>query len=351
MPALSSSLPTRAFTLAELTAGLRSHSGDPWLQINKVIERPLTGSRLSAGRVYSLKVLCSGAIGTRTYNLVMKEPCITQRTGMPEAAQREVAFYRCLADQLPVRVPGLIAAQAQGEWLAFEHLQACRPPEEWTAGDYRLAAEQLAALHDRFWGLGEHLENFTWLAWSLDQRQLRERTQLAYRRLLARLSPGSPFPVQQVQALGVMVSNLDRIAAAMQSMPASLLHGDYWPGNLCVDRKGRLSVFDWQNAAIGPGILDLAALVQNSLWSFSPLPLPVEEIIETYRTALAGRCGQRWDEEEWSRLWDHAVMWLFLTGWLGLLAEIPTTVLNFRYPQLHAVWLQPVEQAVYRNLR
>jgi aminoglycoside phosphotransferase (APT) family kinase protein len=47
-----------------------------------------------------------------------------------------------------------------------------------------------------------------------------------------------------------------------------LLHGDYWPGNL-LWQKGRLSaVIDWEDAAIGDPLSDLANCRRELLWAF-----------------------------------------------------------------------------------
>ena len=65
---------------------------------------------------------------------------------------------------------------------------------------------------------------------------------------------------------------------------------------------------------------------------------------------LPGFLGQDWDDVHFNRLWNHALMWLFIANWLGRLATMPPE----RYAQLHerfnTVWLEPVHTAAERHL-
>ncbi len=103
-------------------------------------------------------------------------------------------------------------------------------------------------------------------------------------------------------------------------------------------------------AGIGPGILDLLVLTKKSAWWYDPLPLEAADIIQRYRRQLAEQGGIRWSEDEWSRLWDHALLWRFLQEWLDVLAAIPLPVLATRAELLDDIWLQPVEDALIRQL-
>ena len=62
----------------------------------------------------------------------------------------------------------------------------------------------------------------------------------------------------------------DALAAAWpwpQRNPTGLLHGDYWPGNI-LWRDGRLvGVVDWEDAALGDPLADLAITRLDVLWA------------------------------------------------------------------------------------
>lgn len=50
----------------------------------------------------------------------------------------------------------------------------------------------------------------------------------------------------------------------------SLLHGDFWPGNL-IARDGEIvGVLDWENAAIGDPVADIAVVRLDLLWCYGP---------------------------------------------------------------------------------
>lgn len=69
-------------------------------------------------------------------------------------------FYRFLAPHLPVYTPLLIAGEDKDGWLVTLAPGQLRNSEKWDADDYRAAVDNLAMLHDRYWGLQEDLENF-----------------------------------------------------------------------------------------------------------------------------------------------------------------------------------------------
>ncbi|HEX2560772.1 phosphotransferase family protein [Phenylobacterium sp.] len=54
------------------------------------------------------------------------------------------------------------------------------------------------------------------------------------------------------------------------SNPDTLLHGDFWPGNV-LWRDGQISgVIDWEDAAIGDPLYDLAISRLDLLWAYGP---------------------------------------------------------------------------------
>ena len=69
-----------------------------------------------------------------------------------------------------------------------------------------------------------------------------------------------------------------RIAEWVVDRPATFLHGEFYPSNIVIERSAegiRTRPVDWEMAAVGSGILDLAALASGA-WG------------ETERRALAG---------------------------------------------------------------
>ncbi len=65
--------------------------------------------------------------------------------------------------------------------------------------------------------------------------------------------------------------------------PPALLHGDFWPGNV-LWRSGRLAaIIDWEDAATGDPLADLANARLELLWAFGPEAM--RSFTERYRAA------------------------------------------------------------------
>jgi hypothetical protein len=290
-----------AFTRAELTAGLRRHTGDPSMRIIELEEREITQRRPAIGRLRGLEVVAEGTTGKHNFTLVIKEPQGSTRAGTAGAGLREVSVYLVLGDHLPVRIPTLIAAHPKGDWLVIDQLPPGRLPEKWQAADYLLAGS------------------------------LREDREL-------------------IRAIHTIIDHIDTVTHHLRELPMTLLHGDFWPGNIHVHQNGSLTVFDWEMTAIGPSILDLLGFIQTSTWWFDPLPIDSQEITEHYRQRLVQSGAHTWKDKDWEVDWDYAIMWTFFSSWVDLLARIPKSILAARLPGLQNVLFNPVKAAIKRQL-
>src|SRR5262249_31552152 len=139
--------------------------------------------------------------------------------------------------------------------------------------------------------------------------------------------------LQTLGTIGQIISQAERVVEPLRASPFTLLHGDYWAGNMVRDEDGELVVLDWQLAGRGPGALDLVAFLTTSqgqprLGAVPPgtappeLPLTPARLISRYRREIARLLGQRWSDAEWSELWDHALLWRFLQEMLPWLASV-----------------------------
>lgn len=341
------------FSRADITAGLRRRLGDTSLQITALRSYNIPDQRPSIGRVRGIIVDYEGGLGSGECKLVVKEPRGTTRTGLAGAGRREVGVYRSLAPHLPMKTPTLVAASATGDWLVLDAITQDKTPEDWGADDYRIAIESLAQLHDRFWGLGEDLGTYTWLSRPLEAdfdvhlAVAAQSLEKIIEKGLPGTSAGAPA---RIQVLTTLIEQAAAVVAPLREQPSTLLHGDYWPGNIAVTDQGDQVAYDWQQTAVGPGVIDLLTFVNMSGWWFNPLPVPGGELVEIYRLELRERLGISWDEEVWARQWDHALMWRFLQEWIDLLAILPDPLLEARAGLLDGIWLDPVAEAVDRRL-
>jgi len=341
------------FAQAELTAGLRRHLGQPNLALTDVQPVTVQHQRPSIGRVRGMLVGYRAGGEEGSCSLVVKEPRGTTRAGLAGAGRREVGVYQSLATQLPVRTPALIAAAPAGDWLVLEAVRPVRPADRWKADDYRKAVRGLAALHDRFWGLGDDLNAFPWLGRPLEA-DFSVHVAAAAQAIERIVTSGRPEALaaepERVTMLARLTAQADRIAEPLHRLPFTLLHGDYWPGNIAVVRDGRQVVYDWQMASVGPAVLDLLTFVTKSQWWFGELPLEEAEIVRCYREELAGLAGESWADDEWREAWDHARLWRFLQEWVDLLAASPDALLGASTHALDQLWLDPVAEAVASRL-
>jgi hypothetical protein len=337
------------FARSELTAGLRRHLGRPDLTVVDV--RPVTveHQRPSIGRVRGLKVDYRADGEEGSCSLVVKEPRGATRAGLAGAGRREVGVYTSLAPQLPVHTPALIVAAPTGDWLVFEAVRPLRRADRWRADDYWKAIRGLAALHERFWGLRDDLDAFPWLGRPLES-DFAVHVAAAAHAIERIVTSGRPEALasrpERVAMLAQLTAQADQIARPLLDLPGTLLHGDYWPGNIAVAAEGKQIVFDWQMASVGPAVLDLFTFVTKSQWWFGKLPVDPGEIVERYRNELAERTGESWPDAAWKVMWDHARLWQFLQEWVDLLAATPDALLGTNAQALEELWLEPVAEAV-----
>jgi hypothetical protein len=341
-----------AFTRAELAAGLRRQTGDPTLQITLLREREITQRLPAVGRLRGIKVTAEGVTGKYDFDLVVKEPSGSTRAGAAGAGLREASMYLTLKEHIPVRMPVLVAAHPKGRWLILKHLPPGRRPEKWQAADYLLAIDQLAVLHDRFWGLAQDLSIYPWLDYPL-QSGLSIYVKAAKADARHLTEPVSKMLAEDTDIsylTNQIIDHLQTIVANLSSRPGTLLHGDYWPGNIHIHPNSGLTVFDWEDAAIGPAVFDLLGFIQGSIWQFGKLPLPPEEIITHYRSRLAQTGSHVYTDDDWAEMWDNALMWTFVTGWVNILSRVPDALLTTRLAAIEAVLFQPLKEAVQRRL-
>ncbi|MBP7692863.1 MAG: hypothetical protein KA764_13150 [Anaerolineales bacterium] len=352
------------FSLAQLTAGLRRYFADSSLIIRTTEARPIAVPA-AAGRAAPLRGLhveyVAGSLGggelrgqVLSVDCVVKEPRGVNRPGLAGGGLREVGVYRSLAPQLPMQTPALIAADPAGAWMVLEAITAEVPSAEWTAAHYQTAIRALAALHERFWNLGEDLLVYPWLARPLttDFEIYVMAAVGAMEKMMIddhhRLITGS---VEVLTSLGQMLTQVETMAERLRSIPLTLLHGDYQPGYIALQDDDELVVSDWHLAGVGPGVLDLVAFVNAARWSRPDLPVDPEALITLYRAEMQARVGVVWTDAEWAELFDHALMWRFIQELLGWAANAPPADFQSQAVALNSIWLQPVLAAVGRRLR
>ena len=133
-----------------------------------------------------------------------------------------------------------------------------------------------------------------------------------------------------------MADRHDRVIEILLSLPLTFSHGEWYASNVLIQTEPSLRVcpVDWEMAALGPGLMDLAALTAGA-WTRTER----EKIAESYR--LASEQSETLGAEAFSTALDAcrlqlAVQWL---GWSE----------GWRPPREHATdWLAEALNAADR---
>lgn len=340
------------FGVAALLGGLRQYLGAPSLRLVDIQELPMPtvlpgkdrdGVDQTVLRPFSAEVDLDGQ--QHTLGLMLYE-------NAPRwAVRREHGLYRFLGYHLPILVPGFIAADPDKGWIVLEVLDDLRHPEKWDVDDYREAVDNLAMLHDRYWGLEEDLDTFDWLWRPLDRdyAALCVAIETAVQKLAAQPLAELSSPRYQT-AFQALLENLGQIVAPLRSEVLTLAHGQYWAGTVARPLAGRQIVTYWRHAAIAPAILDVVNFHQYTLAHLKPA-LPLEAAIARYRVQLSERQGKRlWSDADWDRLWNHALLFNFAAYWLERLANFAPELYTAAHKRVESVWLTPTLNALEKYL-
>jgi hypothetical protein len=297
----------------------------------EVLARDVTDAEVldrSSGTTGRARVALRGEPGVPATVFVKLPPFDEQQrafVAMIGMGVTEARFYRDLAHEVPVRVPGVWFADTDddGYVMVLEDLtgSGCRfptPDDADIAQRARDVVEQLAALHARYWGSdrfgrGRDLE---WLA----------------ARGTGAGDGGRALVAQAVDALGdrmgpafhriadIYCARTDDVVRLWGEGTRTLVHGDPHLGNLFVDVAGgdRTGFLDWAVLGRAPGIRDVAYVLCNSV------PHAVREtheraLVRGYCDALAGAGVDLDPGDAWTQYRLFAVYsWVAATATAGM---------------------------------
>jgi hypothetical protein len=186
-----------------------------------------------------------------------------QRAGRPMSPRREIDVYRHVLAPAGIG-PRCVATVAdptyQRYWLFIEKVAGV---ELWQVGDPAVWAAVAGWLGDMHAAFTEPSADVArWLP-DLD----REWFSCWHRSATAVLAESTDPRATELRSMLVDRGVADWLDARLADMPRTLVHGELYPSNVMVDAgtgTGRWSVrvvpIDWETAAIGPPMLDLAAL-------------------------------------------------------------------------------------------
>lgn len=212
------------------------------------------------------------ADGTRL-RLLLKD---LSRAGLQPAARRtkpaflhnplrEIAVYQSILAESPLGTANYYCSVADAAadrfWLLLERVSG---RELYQIGDHTLwqaAARWLARLHCHWAGRVDDVRRRAPVL-NYDAR--------FYRTWLKRAVQfhGQEIPTDSI-VWRRLVGGYDGIIERLTALPTTFLHGEFYASNVIIDsarKPARVCPIDWEVAAVGPGLMDVAALTAGK-WS------------------------------------------------------------------------------------
>jgi len=212
--------------------------------------------------------LSNGAPASMIVKIPTAEKAARDIGGAFRLYEREVHFYRHLAERIPMPTPHCLAAEMAPESgrfaLLLEDLSDRRLGDQlagWSDADADIAVEQLARLHAAYWdetGIGEQ----DWLP-AANAPTLLGLVHGAYQQSWQPFTAhfGDHLPPRLLSAGEALCERLPDLADKLAAPPRTLVHGDYRMDNMIFGNgpgEAPLTIIDWQLVARARGAFDLA---------------------------------------------------------------------------------------------
>ena len=263
--------------------------------------------------------------------------------------EREVRFYRELAESTPLRSPRCYSAQITPDddfLLVLEDLSRHRQGDQvagCSAAEAQRVLHSLAAMHARWWEDSEPGREGglrPWLPYSTVGLDRAARVQGAFARAWERARPAMPYGARAAIDAGVRdyVDLLTEVASGR----VTLCHGDFRLDNLFMVGDEPVA-FDWQFTCRARGTYDAAYFLALDLPE-ETLARDEERLLSGYREALAGHGVAGYTESDCRR--DYAVSLILATAVFAIGAGAPQPSEASRL--MHEVGLSRLGAAVER---
>jgi aminoglycoside phosphotransferase (APT) family kinase protein len=188
--------------------------------------------------------------------------------------RREIRTYERVLAHAGVGTPAVYGAVVDDPggryWLFIEKVPGATLAETGDIDLWRAAARWLARMHARLGPLGREV--------ATECRLLRHDAAFFRRWMLRALQFATP---ERRPAVEWIAARHERIVDCLLSVPPTFLHGEFYASNILVSRRAedvRVCPVDWEMAALGPPVSDLASLISGN-WSAADRA----SLVEAYR--------------------------------------------------------------------
>lgn len=176
---------------------------------------------------------------------------------------REISTYQAILAPNPLGTAHFFGAVVRPDddqyWLFLEKVAGLRVSQVRDYSAWLQSARWLAHLHCRFAEQGDRLTGSAPLV----------RYDAAYYQLwLERALQFQSFRLPKA-VWDALADNYERAVERLVRLPSTLIHGEFYASNIVVQEtteRRRICPVDWETAAVGPGLIDLAALTSGA-WS------------------------------------------------------------------------------------
>ena len=201
---------------------------------------------------------------------------------------REIDTYRSILGPsglgTPICYGAIVEPPAERYGLLLEKVPGVELYQVGDLATWRRVAEWLAIMHTRFARQSEALVRLApLLRYDGDFYRLwadRARASLGL--------AGLHLSREARRTIEKLFGAYDRVVERLLELPVTFLHGEFYASNVLVSEEGegwRVCPVDWEMAAVGPGLIDLAALTAGG-WTTDER----EELALAYHAALVP-CG------------------------------------------------------------
>jgi aminoglycoside phosphotransferase len=232
---------------------------------------------------------------------------------------REIAVYRRILDRHRLGTPrylGSVVDPRRGRyWLFLERVPGLQLRWATDDGSWDRTAIWLATLHTTLRAERDRGD----VPLLVHDRAFHMRWLTRARRFSATADPS------RTKRLAWIASGYHRVVDLLDSLPRTVVHGQFYPSNVLVDEAsltGRICALDWEVAGVGAAVTDLAALTAGAPTHRR------EAMVDAYLAAMAAGGSVSTPREEMELALTHARLALAIQ-WMGW----------------SAAWSAPPEQA------
>ncbi len=288
---------------AEWISRAFSESGTPFTVTEVRCERVGSGQ---TGTTYRLHLSYEGPEGPSTLIAKLAGEDKDMRTLVAPGYAAEVGFYSTLAPGAELRTPrcwyAAIAEDHTCFTLLLDDMSSASPGTQvdgCTIGEAEASLRTLVGLHVAWWE-NPRLYDLSFLmrpdpeSAAMMARVMAQASDAFVERYASDLAPEDEETLRQACAV------IERWQLT-EAAPFSVIHGDYRLDNLLFDAvTGGVTAVDWQTAAIGPPMRDVAYFLGTSVKSEERAASEMS-LVRTYHSALVERGVTTYSFE---RCWD-----------------------------------------------